>query len=660
MPTLPGQTLLNQYHVEEFIAFTPLGELFRATDTRSNKLLALTLLPKTISENAEVLKSIEAESAKLRAISHPNLAAYLGLYQTPTLTFFLEEWIDGPALNDILDTRDPLSVNEALIYARAICSALEALHKRDYLHLNLVPELIRVDKRGDIYLCGLGPARQSGTKAITQHKIQPLYQSPEQITEQTLSPASDTYVLAVLIYQLVTGAWINGRSAPKTNEAIRKAQLEHIPPAPISLNKQIPDHFSRMLLWALRKKPEERLKTTTELLSSLALAAQISVDAIPRRITPAAAPVTAAVLDGWDFLPPPRQNLIAQDLLPLEDRLSAISEPRSKRKGARIGIVPLFIFSMLAGFASLFWLVHPAPVPLAVPIISTSSAVVRTPPPTTSPTPRPTAEHGGRIAFTCTRGDFNQLCMINRDGSGLSQLTDMAAGNYYPVFTPDGGSLLFSSNRNGAFDLYLLSFDKKDLIQITDHVGNVISPDYSPDGQKIVFANRVGDAATSIWIVNSDGLNPHLLYQGPNTIVGVAWSPDGERIAYAMSVGIPQDYEIFVMNSNGKNNIRISQGLMGIGGSVDWSPDSRSILIHAGPYGAKDIFRIDATTGEFTQLTRGGNNAGAVYSPDGGYILFNSLRNKDQADLYIMRADGTDEQQLTNDPEPDWGAQWAP
>ena len=250
--------------------------------------------------------------------------------------------------------------------------------------------------------------------------------------------------------------------------------------------------------------------------------------------------------------------------------------------------------------------------------------------------------------------------MVNRDGTGLSQLTDMDASNYYPVFSPDGSSLLFSSNRNGAFDLYLLSFDKKELIQITDHVGNVISPDYSPDGQKIVFANRVGDEDTSIWIVNSDGANPHLLYKGTNTIVGVAWSPDGERIAYAMSVGIPQDYEIFVMNSNGKNHIRVSQGLLGIGGSVDWSPDSRYLLIYAGPYGDKDIFRVDATAGDFTQLTRGGNNAGAVYSPDGRYILFNSLRNNDQADLYVMRADGENQEQLTNDPEPDWGGQWTP
>ena len=250
--------------------------------------------------------------------------------------------------------------------------------------------------------------------------------------------------------------------------------------------------------------------------------------------------------------------------------------------------------------------------------------------------------------------------MINRDGTGLAQLTDMDASNYYPAFTPDGSSLLFASNRNGPFDLYLLLFGKKQLFQITENVGNVISPDYSPDGRTIVFANRVGDGPTSIWMVNADGLNPRLMYTGTNTIVAVAWSPDGEKIAYAMSIGTPQEYEIFIMDSNGKNHVRISQGLRGIGGSIDWSPDSKNLLVYAGVFGDKNIFQIDAVTGDFIQLTDGGNNAGGVYSPDGRYIVFNSLRNDDQADLYIMRANGENQVQLTNHPEPDWGPQWAP
>ena len=313
MPSpLSGQTLLNQYRVEDFITLTPLGELYRATDTRTNKPLALTLLPKTIYENAESLKSLDAESAILRNISHPNLVPYLGLYQTPTLAFLLEEWIDGPSLKEVL-RKAPLTVNEILIYIKAICSALEALHKLNYLHLNLAPELIHINDQGEIFLGGIGAALKIGKKTVLggKSKYPHLYNSPEQLNDQPLTTASDTYALTVLIYELATGAWINGKAAPKTNEAIQKAHLSLTPPAPISLNKEIPDNFSRMILWALRKKPEDRLKTTTELLSSLALAARISVDKVPLRADPATgsgqanAPVTSAILSQWQFLPPP-------------------------------------------------------------------------------------------------------------------------------------------------------------------------------------------------------------------------------------------------------------------------------------------------------------------------------------------------------------------
>ncbi len=155
---LIGKTLLNQYHVEEFIALTPLGELHRATDERSNKPLALSLLPKSISDNTEAFKELEAESKKLQAISNPSLNKFLGVFQTPTLAFLLEEWIDGPSLQTILE-RAPVSVEEALVFAKAICSALEALHKQNYLHLHLTPELIRVNKQGEIFLGGIAYAQ---------------------------------------------------------------------------------------------------------------------------------------------------------------------------------------------------------------------------------------------------------------------------------------------------------------------------------------------------------------------------------------------------------------------------------------------------------------------------------------------------------------------
>ncbi|GAB4541190.1 MAG: hypothetical protein Fur002_09170 [Anaerolineales bacterium] len=659
MPPLTGQTLLNQYRLQAFIASTPLGDLYRAVDVRSEALFALTILPKSIYENSEALRELEAQAGALKNIRQTNLTPYLGVYQTPALAFLLEAWVDGPSLRDLFAAKTPLGVEEALIIANAVGAALDALHKKNYLHANLAPELIRINKKGEIFLSGIGAAQKENSIKKRAGKYLPLYDAPEVFNGQELSAAADMYALAALTYQMLTAAWLNGSEAPKTASLLRRAHLAQTPPAPAALNANLPDNLSRMILWGLRKKPEERFQNATELLSALNLAAKISP---PPTLTRESDSVSAKILSGWEFLPQPKTASVAQDHAPLEERLATLQNIRPKKAAARSAIIPIFILILLGGFTSFFWLVRPAPEQEAQPtatVTFTPFAADYTPPPSVTPSPRPTDEHGGRIVFTCTRGDYNQICMVNRDGSGYAQLTDMDASNYYPIFTNAADGLLFASNRNGTFDLYLLAFEKKELLQLTRSVGNVVSPDYSPDGRQILFANRVGDSPTALWVMNADGVNPHVLYQGAGDIVAAAWSPDGEKIAYAMSVGVPLEYEIFIMEANGKNHARISQGLRGIGGSLDWSPDGSHLLIYAGAYADKNIFKLDAQSGAFVQLTNSGNNAGASYSPDGRYIVFNSLRNNDQADLFIMRADGSNETQLTNDPEPEWGAKWA-
>jgi len=281
--------------------------------------------------------------------------------------------------------------------------------------------------------------------------------------------------------------------------------------------------------------------------------------------------------------------------------------------------------------------------------------------PTFTPAPKPTKEHMGRLIFTCTRGDFNQLCMINADGTGFQQMTKLEAHSYYPVFSPLGGSVVYASNQNGGvFDLFLFIFEGQRLLRLTDHIGNVVSPSFSPDGSRILFANRAAEGPTSLWTIDNTGENADLLYAGPNTIVAADWAPVGNRIAFAMAVDQPDSYEVFIMNEDGTNVRQLTRGLPGIGGSLDWSPDGKHLLLYAGLPGDKNIFLVDVDAETAAQLTNGGNNAACSFSPDGQWIAFNSLRNNDQADIFIMRPDGSDLRQVTNDPEPDWQPQWEP
>ncbi|HMB25461.1 MAG: TolB family protein [Chloroflexota bacterium] len=282
-------------------------------------------------------------------------------------------------------------------------------------------------------------------------------------------------------------------------------------------------------------------------------------------------------------------------------------------------------------------------------------------PPTRTPPPQPTKEHIGRLIFTCTRGDYNQLCMVNADGSDYKQLTKLEAHSYYPVFSPLGGTVVYASNQNGGvFDLFLFMFDGSRLLRLTNNIGNVISPSFSPDGSRVLFANRAAEGPTSLWTMDVTGENPDLLYAGPNTIVAADWAPVGNRIAFAMAVDQPDAYEIFIMKDDGTDVQQLTHGLPGIGGSLDWSPDGKYLLLFAGAAGDKNIFLVNVDGQTATQITNGGNNTACSFSPNGEWIAFNSLRNNDQADIFIMRPDGSDVRQVTTNPEPDWQPQWEP
>ncbi len=331
----------------------------------------------------------------------------------------------------------------------------------------------------------------------------------------------------------------------------------------------------------------------------------------------------------------------------------------SRRNSAPRMQLPIgLIFVVIA--IGLCWLIPASPINFTV-LEQPFDQTLPPPPPTVTLPPPPTREHIGRIIFTCTRGELNQLCMIYADGTGYQQLTNVEANNYYPTYSPKGGSIVYASNQNGGvFDLFLFVFEGSRLIRLTNFIGNVISPSFSPDGARILFANRAADGPTSLWTVDNTGANSDLLYAGPNTIVAADWSPDGSSIAFAMAVNQPNEYEVFIMNADGTNAQQLTNGLPGIGGSLDWSPDGKYLLIYAGPQGDKNIFRIDVQAKTAAQLTNGGNNAASSYSPDGQWIAFNSLRNNDQADIFIMRADGSSMRQVTDNPEPDWQPQWEP
>lgn len=259
----------------------------------------------------------------------------------------------------------------------------------------------------------------------------------------------------------------------------------------------------------------------------------------------------------------------------------------------------------------------------------------------------------GKIAFTCFDGDFDQICIMNADGSNIRQLTDDEATNFYPSLSPDGEQIVFSSRLDGNFEIHLMNVDGTNRRQLTDDIGNLFAPEISPNGQRIVFTGASG-TYQAIWIMRIDGANARPLTTG-GTDVDPTWSPEGERILFASAR--EGATTLFIMNANGTNARRVMERDTDVGGRSSWSPDGQWIAFYAGERGDRNVYIVGVNGRNVARLTNGGDNLAPSFSPEGDWIAFTSFRDGNN-EIYVMRPDGSEETRLTSNRRSEWQPRW--
>lgn len=153
-----------------------------------------------------------------------------------------------------------------------------------------------------------------------------------------------------------------------------------------------------------------------------------------------------------------------------------------------------------------------------------------------------------KIVYVSNRragGDVWDVVVINRDGSGRTELVADGATNQWPVFSPDGTKIAYHSNVAGNSDVYVLDLGTMVATNLTGPNGfREEAPNYSPDGSTIAFhANTDGDF--DIWLMNADGTNVRQLTNDARSDGYPVWNRDGSRLA------ITRDREIWTMRADG-------------------------------------------------------------------------------------------------------------
>jgi len=184
---------------------------------------------------------------------------------------------------------------------------------------------------------------------------------------------------------------------------------------------------------------------------------------------------------------------------------------------------------------------------------------------------------------------------MNADGSEQTRLTSDTSNDRDPAWSPDGSRIAFASYPQGNSQIYVINVDGSNLTQITFDSSNNGYPAWSPDGNQIAFvSDRDTDPAkkkTQIYLMNSDGSQPTRISE--DSLINdtlPAWSPDGSKIAFVSdrdSLQANPVYirtRIYVMNSDGTQQTRLTDGPALNDTHPAWSPDGQKIAFARGAF----------------------------------------------------------------------------
>ena len=245
--------------------------------------------------------------------------------------------------------------------------------------------------------------------------------------------------------------------------------------------------------------------------------------------------------------------------------------------------------------------------------------------------------------------------------------------------------IAFMSDRDWNWEIYVMDDDGKNQRNLTNHPDWDASPSWSPDGTRIAFISdrdghvRKGGVWTTfeIYVMDADGGNQQNLTNDPKADSSPSWSPDGKRIAFVSDRdrlldihGFPT-FEIYVMDADGENPQNLTNDRHD-DWDPSWSPDGKRIVFMSYRDGhfigdfeeiTSEIYVMDADGGNQQRLTENRkNDESPSWSPDGTRIVFSSDRKGDwkNFEIYVMDDDGGNLQRLTENRKNDGAPSWSP
>jgi eukaryotic-like serine/threonine-protein kinase len=254
---LVGQVLDGRYRVEARIAVGGMATVYRAVDTRLDRVLALKVMHPTLAADGSFVERFIREAKSVARLSHPNV---VGVYDQGTdgsYVYLAMEYVAGCTLRDVLRERGALQPRAALDILEPILAALGAAHRAGFVHRDMKPENVLIGDDGRVKVADFGLVRSVDTVTSTTGTVlgTVAYLAPEQLEHGTTDTRVDVYACGVMLYEMLTGGKPHGGDTPA--QVLYHALNDDVPP-PSAAVPGLPYELDALVASATARHPELR------------------------------------------------------------------------------------------------------------------------------------------------------------------------------------------------------------------------------------------------------------------------------------------------------------------------------------------------------------------------------------------------------------------
>jgi predicted Ser/Thr protein kinase len=297
----------GRYYIEEPIGDGGMARVYRATDSRLGRVVALKILRDQFTNEPEFVERFRQEARLAANLAHPNIVGVYDVGEDHGQYFMVMEYVTGQNLKQVIAREAPMPIETVISFMRQLGAALDYAHSHGVIHRDIKPENILVTDRREAKVGDFGIARALAGGSLTATGTvmgSVSYLSPEQASGQPATAESDLYSAGMVLYEMLTGHVPFSGPNPV---AVAMAQVNDMPASPRTFVPDLSPVVEAVVLKAIAKEQNKRFHSGYEIIAALTSPIP-PAEARPRR----APPVAVAAASAPTTIAPPQMMSVAQ------------------------------------------------------------------------------------------------------------------------------------------------------------------------------------------------------------------------------------------------------------------------------------------------------------------------------------------------------------